>query len=381
VVAPYIAYAQLEEQPSRSSTVRFPRTFSLFEDPDGALKILGDLALAIRDHRGVSIDQQACVTIDLGAQSVAAAMVMDARRTHHATVRGNWPQADKVRQVVAAAGIVRAAVPGKAVPPGFLVFNLTRGTSQRLGPLGDRKGRVTTGLVTHFDSSLKRYGARLTDDGKRRLADLVSEALGNAEEHTRQMDWWVAAYLHEEAEGQYGDFHITIFNLGESIGDTMKDLSNDNPARTQLQQMIAAQRGGWFRSGSEEDVTRTVLALQEHVSRLRGAAQPDRGQGTVEMIQFFYDLGAPKTGDVARRMCIISGRTFILFDGKYQLKKSSAGRQIAFNKDNDLLQPPDAGYVRKLKRRFPGTIITMEFELHRDYLLSLTGEHRTHGDD
>ena len=374
---PYIQFAGLANQKARSAQVRFPKVFSFFDDPEGALKALGELALSIRDHPLVSIDQRDCETIDLGAQSVASALVQDARRTQRKNIRGNWPRSPEVKQVVDAAGIVRAVLPNKALPKGFYVFYLTRGMSQG-GPQTDSKSRVTTGLVRHFDKCLSRYSVRLTDSGIKRLADLVSEALGNAEDHTPKQDWWVAAYLHEVEGKAYGDFHITIFNFGESIGDTMKNLSADNPGREWLQRIMSAQRGKWF-GGVDEEVTRTVFALQEHVSSLRGAAQPDRGQGSVEMLTFFYELGTPKGGDVPRRMCIISGTTYILFDGTYRLQKSSEGKTIAFNKENDLLRPPDGGYVRKLKRRFPGTLITMQFPLHRDYLLTLTGEHRTDG--
>jgi hypothetical protein len=376
---PYIEYAGLKEQKSRSSHVRFPKVFSLFEDSEAALGALGELALAIRDHSSLFIDQGDCEDVDLGALSMAAALVQDAKRTYYRVIRGNWPRSPKVSQAVDAAGIVRVALPNKVMPAGFLVFPLSRGSSQRGSAYTDNKSRVTTRLVSHFDECLAHYDVRLTDSAKKRLADLVSEALGNAEEHTQRKDWWVAAYLHEEKEKQYGDFHITIFNLGESIGDTMKDLPSDNPARGKLDEIIRAHSGKWYKRGVDQDLLRTIFALQEHVSRLRGEKQPDRGQGSVEMIAFFYDLGTPKGGDVPRRMCVISGSTFILFDGTYRLTSGKEGREIAFNKENDLLRPPDSRYVRKLNRRFPGTVITMEFPLHKQYLLALTGEHRING--
>jgi hypothetical protein len=353
--------------------------FSFFEDPEGALAALGELALAIRDHSAIYVDQGDCEDVDLGALSMSAALVQDAKRTYYTAIRGNWPRSPKVSQAVDAAGIIRVALPNKAMPPGFLVFPISRGTSQRGSAYTDSKSRVTTRLVSHFDECLSHYEVRLTDSGKKRLADLVSEALGNAEEHTYRKDWWVAAYLHEGKQKHYGDFHITIFNLGESIGDTMKDLPEDNPARQKLETIIRAHSGKWYKKGVDQDLLRTVFALQEHVSRLRGEKNPDRGQGSAEMISFFYDLGTPTGGEVPRRMCILSGSTFILFDGTYRLTQGKEGRTIAFNKDNDLLRAPDSRYVRKLNRRFPGTVITMEFPLHKHYLLALTGEHSING--
>src|SRR6185503_1530155 len=58
VVAPYIDFSGIGDQKSGSATVRFQKVFSFFEDPDAALKTLGEMALAIRQHPLVSVDQQ-----------------------------------------------------------------------------------------------------------------------------------------------------------------------------------------------------------------------------------------------------------------------------------------------------------------------------------
>ena len=71
-------------------------------------------------------------------------------------------------------------------------------------------------------------------------------------------------------------------------------------------------------------------------------------------------------------MTIISGNTHIMFDGTYNLseKKTKNGniQVIAFNKENDLRKRPDPNYVKLLKNRFPGVIISLEFYLDKMYL-------------
>ena len=32
---------------------------------------------------------------------------------------------------------------------------------------------------------------------------------------------------------------------------------------------------------------------------------------------------------------------------------------IAFNKDNDIFQPPETNYVKRLEKYFPGTVISL----------------------
>lgn len=64
-------------------------------------------------------------------------------------------------------------------------------------------------------------------------------------------------------------------------------------------------------------------------------------------------------------LSITSGHCSILFDGTYTMKsvKYNGGYEnkiIAFNSNNELTKAPDQKYVRTLKNRFPGTIISME---------------------
>lgn len=64
-------------------------------------------------------------------------------------------------------------------------------------------------------------------------------------------------------------------------------------------------------------------------------------------------------------MAILSGGTYILFDGTYRLGAGpNNARQIAFNTSNDLKLQPDHRYVRGLGGlQFPGTVISIKFPL------------------
>ena len=46
---------------------------------------------------------------------------------------------------------------------------------------------------------------------------------------------------------------------------------------------------------------------------------------------------------------------------------------IAFNKENDIYQKPDRTYVRRIKERFPGTIISLRFYLDGRYIRKQSG--------
>lgn len=72
-------------------------------------------------------------------------------------------------------------------------------------------------------------------------------------------------------------------------------------------------------------------------------------------------------------MGLVSGKTYILFDGKYKLREKALPdgekRQIiAFNEENNLEIPPSHTHVQSLPFKFPGTLVSLRFILHREYL-------------
>lgn len=120
----------------------------------------------------------------------------------------------------------------------------------------------------------------------------------------------------------------------------------------------------------------TLYSLQEGVSRFKDTPEGiDRGQGTVHLIELFHKLGKRKSGEETPKMCLISGSTYILFDGKYQMqpteRRGEKRKIIAFNKQNDLAKKPDSDYVKRFNGFFPGTLISMSFFLDKEYLKTL----------
>jgi hypothetical protein len=174
-----------------------------------------------------------------------------------------------------------------------------------------------------------------------------------------------------------GECHIVIFNYGPSIYDTLcapevspklledlHKLSDHHETRGALSRKILSRK-----SPLTEECLWTLYALQDRVSRFNGQpGKPDRGAGTVKLIEFFEQLA----GNAPMRMCILSGGAYILFDGKHRIKPMKVGAEelkvIAFNEDNDIWQAPDPQYVRQLKVGFPGTVISIRLTLDPNVL-------------
>jgi hypothetical protein len=171
-----------------------------------------------------------------------------------------------------------------------------------------------------------------------------------------------------------GHCHIALFNFGRTICESLLEDAASDELKSRIDALIAKHNErGFLRSllhpNWEEESLVTLFALQEGVSRLSFTKKGvDRGNGTVNMIEFFHQLGGK-----SQRMCLISGRTYILFDGIFELEKKITGRGeerrvIAFNRANDLEAPPDREYVKTLPIGFPGTIISIRFDLDRSNL-------------
>ncbi len=198
------------------------------------------------------------------------------------------------------------------------------------------------------------------------LGAYLGEILANAEDHAGYLDWTVQGYLDNTLDVPMCE--IAIFNFGRSIAESLQSVDEHGYTWKQVSPYLDmhTQRKLFGRTWREEDLL-TVIALQGNVSRLNTSEQTTRGQGTVELIDFFQRINDVCNGDTgSARMAIVSGSTYILFDGTYRMEvqEEGAGKVIAFNSDNDLYQRPDPKFVKNLgDQRFPGTIISIKFPL------------------
>lgn len=354
--------------------LRFPRVFSFIDNPDETLGVLESLvrAGANRGAETIHIAQDRCELIDLGAEAVASVFAMEADKTSGIRFEGVFPADQEQREIVKAVGLPRNLGLEFVTPSEFITFDLRRGRRgmDRAYELSERD-RVTEDLVDYVNECLTIYDWQLSSDQKGFLAGLVGEVIANAEDHSRRPHWWVCAYLRQPKGQSWGDCHITIFNFGRTLAESLRSLPQDAMLRTDIERLVDKHRGrGFFEKGKwQTDDLWTLYALQGRVSRKNVAPDSvgDHGQGTADMIQYFHELG--QSPHAISKMCLVSGRTHLLFDGTYSLKRFPDGRRIiAFNPGNDLAERPDEKYVQHLSQRFPGTLISMRFYFDQEHL-------------
>jgi hypothetical protein len=377
----YAAQAGIKPLPKvrDERVIDFPRLFSFIESPSDAIDVLGKLvrlSLRRRTHK-IRINQVACEQTDHCAQSAAGALAVTAHKELRVTFGGVFPRAQDQRDIAIATGLPRRLGVSLPPPPGFLTFELFHGRRMREKATVSSQREEQTSLLTEYvNECLARYDYRLNRESAGYVASLVSEVIGNAEDHAGRPDWWVGAYLRQASDTTYGDCHITIFNFGRTLAQSLQDLPADSMLRRDIEDLVTEHtKRGLFRPHWTPENLWTLYALQEGVSRhnTRPDKIGDRGQGTADMIRFFQHLGKSRAAQSEPRMCVVSGRTHILFDGRFEMRLQVARsgerrRIIAFNKRNDLQLPPDPACVRNLEAYFPGTLISLRFYLDHEHL-------------
>lgn len=373
--------------------ITIPKTFSLIENPDETLEIL-DLTLeAARDRkiRELYLNHSACQELDLAASAVMDIIIMSGtkswRHRKRPHLHGRYSTNSEVNEILRVTGIIKHIKhPDSDVSDDirkkYKIFELYRGKKREAEAFQSSDAeRVTTDLTGFFNDLLSTKGYSLTPSGQNHIANLISEVLDNAEQHSGTTEWYVMGYMSQETR-ELGRCYIVIFDFGESIYKSLSAANLNIKLKSHIDALIDRHtKKGFFEfkdKWSHENLW-TLFALQEGISRYNiGNVQTDRGHGTVNMIEFFLKLGQSVNNKHVSKMALLSGNTYILFDGKYSLQNVDIDNEkrqvIAFNKVNSLEEKPDENYVRQLKHRFPGTLISMSFVLDKKYLDKIKSE-------
>lgn len=156
--------------------------------------------------------------------------------------------------------------------------------------------------------------------------------------------------------------------MEKTIADTFNSLAPDSYTSAIIEPYIKLhEHKGFFNTEWERDDLLTLISIQGNISTKNLSKDGDRGQGTVEMIDFFQQVHSEcaEKCKTHAKMSILSGKTHILFDGTHLMSEDKNGRKtIAFNDENLLTEKPDRKYIKNLGEiSFPGTIISIMFPL------------------
>lgn len=359
---------------------RLPKVFSLTSNPEetlGTIEAVIKYARSTRRPR-LKLDHRYVNDLGLGAEALLAVILKEISFENQASlgsyIRGYKSQNPKVRKMMDEVGCARVLRTGAdedikvSLRSTANVFrHQNRGKNLSVDALTADPISVTTREFSdHLNSCLALIGKRLSAKGRDRLLAYVAEVLINAQEHSGTAQWTIVGFVDQEDEGL--TYRAAIFSIGSTIAETFNALASESYARGRVEPYIERHnKSGYFKAGWSKDDLLTVVALQGNISSKLDGPESDRGQGTVDLIEFFQDVSSECAAYASKpSMSIISGCTHIKFDGSYRMKyESSLGRMvIAFNEKNNLLEPPDSRAVRDLGRAsFPGVMISIAVPL------------------
>ena len=384
------SYKQKIDGAGANIVVRLPKIFSIIEDPIRSIATIQAFAKTLLERRirSIDFDQAKIETYDLAAMAlldiVATELVVESKqRGQRLRLSGKYPKQTGVRRFVRSMGLVKHLKVPHEVATGTEIEKIrvfdrrNRHYFAKHDPRkADFKSKTIVGFVDHINGCLKDHKRTLTLESRAKLCDYVGEILCNAEDHPGFVDWTIQGYLDNSLEVPICE--IAIFNFGKSIAETLKALPDSSYTRRQIDGYVILHNGRQFFSPDwrQSDLL-TLLALQGHVSSKNVTERDTRGQGMGDLIDFFQRVHKECTdcNEISAKMAIISGGTYILFDGTYQMRDSgNRGRVIAFNRQNDLASRPDPAFVKPLGNlHFPGTVISIRFPLSAASTLT-TGE-------
>lgn len=373
-------------------TFSVPQRFSLIDNPEQTLNFISEIAQQSRNEklRSLLLDHSALIDHDLAAEHLLGVAASDIKkiaafRNRQVVLMGKYPKSQRKRRLIRAMGVVKQLeIQSEIITDNddkIEIFYF-EGKKEKKVIFGseDRKNLCAKKFVLHMNKCLNYGSQRLTDDAVQRLLGFIGEIIGNAEDHSGDPRWYVCAYLdesddHPEDRSLEVELHyceIVIYNYGKSIADTFLELPVDSYAFSLIKPYIETHRlKNLFGNAWEEEDLITLASLQSHISSKHIDRNSDRGQGTIDLIEFFQQVAqeCALEQSIHTKMSILSGSTHILFDQKYKLATTPEGREIiAFNKENDLHQKPDSSYIKHMSKvKFPGTLISIRFPLGPEY--------------
>lgn len=359
-----------------NSIIKFPKSFNLIDNPDESLSVLKQINYSFEksNSKTIKFDYSECSNYGLDASVICDLLVDNGKKYRNnnkkkVKLSGNMPVGYSAGELFCNSGLLRH----------LNLFNAEDKRVERLEPFINEKNVnvLTNKTIVYYNNCLKRYGMELNAKGIDLLNHLVGEIIGNAAEHSGDNgDWYVSGHFTQATNHEYGKGSLVFISIGNTIYENLKYNTKSPEILEKLDNHLKCHKS-LFDFNWNEESSLTVLGLQYKISSVTDFDHPDRGTGTIEFIKSFSELGKKIDGDIPK-MSILSGNTHILFDGTYNLEEKNINgtkvKTIAFNKDNNIKKKPDQKYVKILKNRFPGVIISADFYVDNRYVRKMEGK-------
>jgi hypothetical protein len=381
------------EKYKTNGTICIPENFSVLDNPDESYPALRQLiaALLLEQNDKVVLDYEKCTNIELSTQVLLDIILMDFVKLQK-TCKSINRQKQNLFPLIGHINLVDKKLQkliysvGSPVNLGVQQINFPDTVKYKLRVHNNRidkdvnkrmaqKELDTTEMADYVIECLSKMHKKLEHKKLDDLCTVIGEVLINAEEHSTTQHRFSIGYFKEENESgnHYGLFRLVILNFGKTIYEKFK--SDDCPNQDIVMQMNSLSESytkkSWFKKEEfEEESLWTLYALQEGVTSISRESYK-RGNGSIRFIESFFNIKGSNEVDDISKMSIVSGRTRIVFNGKYCISTTtkSNGEQfkvMTFNDSGNIEDKPDSECVRYSKNYFPGTMISAKILLNDD---------------
>ncbi len=239
----------------------------------------------------------------------------------------------------------------------------------------DNDDIITTEIVEMIFTNFKNK-----DDYIAPMGRIISEIVDNVREHSNNKNWYIVGNVIPKDEYNKSSIRLAIMNYGTIISDNLREfMDNESELLTKKQQkimeaskeIIKKQRLFITPNFYEEDQAYTFLAIQQGISsKIQDSDNYDKRGSGIYRLNSEIDKISSKSELEKANCTLISGNTMIKFKNKYSYKLNNEIDnnlyQICFNKENTILKQQDNDCIIKLNKKFPGTILYMDFNFKEE---------------
>jgi len=349
--------------------IEIPSIFSLITNPEESIQTLKKIFTAIQNEKvqELFLDYSKCEELGLCASSVTDIIILNGIKYRRIinkplNTRGNVPKSKEAREIFIISGLVKHLGISKIENKNTVRLDIIKNEVQ---------GKMTDKIIQYYDKCLNTQNYQLTAQGKSKFAHMIGEVLDNVNQHAGELaTWYASGHFNIDKDRKDGKCRLVLFDFGDSIYEGLNREDTTEYTKKLLRDKTKEHYNIFNKKWNEEPLW-MLYVLQYNVSRKRVDVEDDRGKGTIKLINNFMHIGKNMEGNNPI-MAILSGNGYILFDSTYTLKEKMVNDKqipiIAFNEENDLSKKPDSKYVKRIDENFPGTMISMEFYLDKEYI-------------
>lgn len=257
----------------------------------------------------------------------------------------------------------------------YLRFPLQRGIQSTYSH--NSKARICNDVVKFVNKSTHEVGVELNPKGKSSIDKLLSEVLGNAEDHSARNSYWhVTGISFKERQGGVDvvELNLCIANIGLSMYEGFEETKQLNYNTYKKCEDLYKEHTSLFSNKRyfEKENLFTLYMLNDGISRLK-YKDPSRGNGTTRFLQSFIKLG--EFGKTNKRfnseLTIASGHTILKCDNNVGPFFNGTALSLSLNLEKDISLLPSPDYLKYYNSYFPGTLLEIHIYLNKDYFKTI----------